>query len=115
MARTGSGRRKQEQEVNTVTHAMTTLVKMSALSSHEQLLDKAVNYDSHLIDDEVLDTWNWSSGEQVLIGVLKVIARGHSRLHLDDIYRLDKDNQNAVLLALRIRLGLLDEFGGTVL
>lgn len=91
---------------------MKSLIETSALSSHSDLIYKCVNIDNHNIDDEWLDDWNWSSGEKVLINALKVIARGHGRCQLDDLFKLDHDNQAAVILALKIRLGLIeDEYG----
>lgn len=92
--------------MSNTTNAMLTLINMSALRSHEALIDKCVNVDTHFIDDEWLNEWNWSEGEKVLLNVLRVIARGHGMCRLDELYKLDKENQEVVLTAMRIRLGL---------
>lgn len=96
------------------TLAMKSLIETSALSSHSQTIYKSVNIDDHYIDDEWLAEWNWSSGEKVLIEVLKVLARGHGYCRLDDLFKLDQENQASVLLALKIRLGLTEDFGSVV-
>lgn len=97
--------------MSNTTNAMSSLLRTSALAFHEEFIAQHVNIDSHEIDDTALDEWRWSDGERVLVNVLKVIARGHGWVRLDDLFKLDKPNQEAVLLALRIRFGLMENIG----
>jgi hypothetical protein len=96
--------------MSNTTNAMNTLIRTSALSFHADFIAQHVNVDGHYVSEGIND-WRWSSGERILVGVLKVIARGHGDIPLETLYGLDRSNQEAVLLALRIRFGLLDDIG----
>lgn len=100
--------------MSNTSNAMASLIRTSALSWKEDFINQHVNIDEAYINDEALEEWNWSSGERVLLGVLKVIARGHGYVRFDDIFKLDRENQASVLLAMKIRCGLVDEFGADV-
>lgn len=84
--------------------AIAVLIKTSALNGHPHV-DACIDMDRGVIDMARLLEWNWSSGEQVLVGLLRAFYGGWSDMDISDIAKLDADNRRAAMLALRVWLG----------
>jgi hypothetical protein len=49
-----------------------------------------------------LDTWPWSSGERILVGIASGIATGYCDVKVTDLWRLDEDQRTVAASALSI-------------
>ena len=93
--------------------AIKTLIRCSALNNHPHV-ERCIDPDSMRFDLQALNEWCWSSGEEVLVGVLTALYGSATEVRLHELYNLDEMNREAVIMALRIRLlghaeNLLDE------
>lgn len=86
------------------TRAITALMRCSALNGHPHA-EACIDTDRGTVDVERLMDWSWSSGETVLVGLIRAFYSGWSGVDLADIAKLDADNRRAAVLALRVWLG----------
>jgi hypothetical protein len=84
-------------------HAAKQLIATSALNGHPHI-ERCVDLDSSKADLQALDDWCWSSGELVLIELLKVLLNGHGNVEVEDLWMLDSQNRQSAILALRIAM-----------
>lgn len=81
---------------------MLTRVSCLALNPH---VAKHVDLDSNRVDWEALAEWRWSSGETVLVELMRVLLLGHGTARIEDLQKLDEDNRAAAIAAIQIGLG----------
>lgn len=77
------------------------LVNCSALS-HNPHIAKHVDLDGNRIAWDELELWRWSTGERVLLELLRFVVLGHSNLELGQLYQLDQDNRDTAASALKL-------------
>ena len=90
-----------------MTHSMKAiqaLMRTSALQGHPHA-ESCIDPDRGVVDVARLNEWNWSSGERVLVGLIRAFYGGWSDMDISDIAKLDADNRRAATLALRVWLG----------
>ncbi len=90
-----------------MTHSMKaiqTLMRTSALNGHPHA-EACIDSDRGVVDVARLIDFGWSSGEQVLVGLVRAFYGGWSDMDISDISKLDTDNRRAATLALRVWLG----------
>lgn len=81
-------------------HAAATLVRLSALGEHH-MIAQHVDIEGHRINWDAINDFGWSSGEIILIELLKVILHGAGNVEIEDLWRLDDENREVATLALR--------------
>ena len=84
------------------THPMrgiAVLARLSALSTSEHA-QACIDLDRNTVDVISLENWNWSSGERVLVDLVRSIYNGTGYKTIHDLTALDDDNRRVVLLAL---------------
>lgn len=84
------------------THPMrgiAVLARLSALSRSEHA-QACIDLDRSAVDLERLDDYGWSSGEQVLVDLVRSIYNGSGYKTIHDLTALDDDNRRVALLAL---------------
>jgi hypothetical protein len=86
------------------TKAISVLMRTSALNGHPHA-EACIDLDRGVVDVARLNDYGWSSGEQVLVGLVRAFYGGWSDTDIHDIARLDADNRRAAMLALRVWLG----------
>jgi hypothetical protein len=84
--------------------AARAIINLSALAGHVHFT-KCVDPDGPVVRWDALEDWRWSSGETVLIEVLRVILLGHGHATIADLYRLDEQNRAVVVMALTYLFG----------
>lgn len=84
--------------------AARVLLNLSALADHPHV-QACIEPDGWRINWERLDEWRWSSGERILIELLRTIVLGHGEVKVHDIYQLDSDNRAVAGMALANLLG----------
>jgi hypothetical protein len=74
-------------------------MKLSALSRspHAQA---CIDFDRSAVDLERLENFGWSSGEQVLIDLVREMYNGSGRGSVADLTSLDDDNRRVAIMAL---------------
>jgi hypothetical protein len=90
-----------------MTHSMKaiqTLMRTSALNGHPHA-EACIDSDRGVVDVARLIDFGWSSGELVLVGLVRAFYGGWSDMDISDIAKLDTDNRRAATLALRVWLG----------
>lgn len=75
------------------------LIKLSALSRSEHA-QSCIDLDRSAVDLERLDDFGWSSGEQVLIDLVRSIYNGTGDRTVHDLTALDDDNRRVAVMAL---------------
>lgn len=75
------------------------LLNVSALHGHPHV-QTCIEPDGWLVNWERLAAWNWSSGEKILIELLRTIILGHGRIQVEDLYRLDEENRHVAAQAI---------------
>lgn len=75
------------------------LVKLSALSRspHAQA---CIDLDRSAVDLERLEDFGWSSGEQVLVDLVREMYNGSGHRGVADLTTLDDDNRRVAIMAL---------------
>jgi hypothetical protein len=86
------------------TRAIAALMRCSALNGHPHA-QACIDTDRGVVDVQRLMDWSWSSGETVLVGLVRAFYCGWAGVDLADIAKLDADNRRAAVLALRVWLG----------
>lgn len=84
------------------THPMrgiAVLARLSALSTSEHA-ESCIDLDRNTVDVVRLEDWPWSSGERVLVDLVRSIYNGSGDGTVYDLTALDDDNRRVVLLAL---------------
>lgn len=84
------------------THPMrgiAVLARLSALSTSEHA-QSCIDLDRNTVDVTRLEDWPWSSGERVLVDLVRSIYNGSGDGTVHDLTALDDDNRRVVLLAL---------------
>jgi hypothetical protein len=84
--------------------AISTLMRHSALQGHPHA-EACIDIDRGEVDITRLQDWNWSSGEKILVGLVRAFYCGWSDTDVADIAKLDQQNRQAVVYALRVWLG----------
>lgn len=84
--------------------AIQTLMRTSALQGHRHA-ESCIDPDRGVVDVARLIDYRWSSGELVLVGLIRAFYGGWSDMDISDIAKLDADNRRAAVLALRVWLG----------
>lgn len=75
------------------------LMKLSALSRSDYA-QSCVDFDRSAIDLDRLEDFGWSSGERVLVDLVRSIYNGSGDRTVHDLTALDDDNRRVALLAL---------------
>ena len=81
--------------------ATRSLISTTHLASHPAIA-RAFDLDRHSIDLEILDDWPWSSGERVLVAMLRTFATSHGGPAISDLFALDRESRCAALAALGV-------------
>jgi hypothetical protein len=90
-----------------MTHSMKAigvLMRTSALNGHHYA-ESCIDMDRGVVDLARLNEFGWSSGERVLVGLVRAFYGGWADTDIHDIALLDADNRRAATLALRVWLG----------
>lgn len=83
--------------------ALRHLLKCSALADHTYI-NKVVDQDVLQVDMAAIDQFGWSSGEEVLIGIIKAIAGFNSEVKITDLWKLDSINREVATKAIEMAL-----------
>lgn len=75
------------------------LARLSALSTSDHA-QACIDLDRSAVDVIRLEEWPWSSGERVLVDLVRSIYNGSGDGTVHDLTALDDDNRRVVLLAL---------------
>jgi hypothetical protein len=75
------------------------LMKLSALSRSDHA-QSCVDLDRSAVDLERLENFGWSSGEQVLVDLVREIYNGSGNGSVYDLTALDDDNRRVAIMAL---------------
>jgi hypothetical protein len=75
------------------------LMKLSALSRSDYA-HSCVDLDRNAVDLERLENFGWSSGEQVLVDLVREIYNGSGKGSVADLTALDEDNRRVAIMAL---------------
>lgn len=81
--------------------AVRHLIRCSALAGHPHI-NRTIDIDANRIDIEALGEYGWSSGEHVLIDLIKLISGFNSDLKVADLWKLDSINQEVAIKALEM-------------
>jgi hypothetical protein len=79
--------------------ASRTLISTTVLQ-HNPVVSQAFDIDRREIDLEALEDWRWSSGELVLVDLLRAFATSYGGPPVEDLLKLDLEHRQAVLEAL---------------
>lgn len=90
--------------------AARALLNLSALSGHIHVT-RCVDSDGSVVNWDTLEEWNWSSGERVLIELLRVTLLGHGHVRVQDLFTLDDRNRAVAAMAISTLFGVGDEDG----
>ena len=85
--------------------AARALLNYSALNGHPHA-ERCIEPDGWVVDWDAIEQWNWSSGERILVELLRVCVLGHGTVRVQDIYKLDSDNQWAAAFAVGLLFGV---------
>lgn len=83
--------------------ALRHLLKCSALADHTYI-NQVVNQDVLHIDLNKIDEFGWSSGEEVLIGIIKVLGGFNSDVKIADLWKLDSNNREVAIKSIEMAL-----------
>lgn len=86
------------------------LIRLSSLENVEHARS-CIDTDRRLVDLERLDDWSYSSGEQVLVDLVRSIYNGTGGSRIHDLTALDDHNRRVALIALES--WLVDDDGPT--
>lgn len=75
------------------------LMRLSALATSEHA-QSCVDTDRRYVDVTRLEDWPWSSGERVLVDLVREIWNGTGHGSVHDLTALDDDNRRVVVMAL---------------
>lgn len=90
--------------------AARAITNLSALAGHPHFT-RCVDPDGPVIRWDELEDWNWSSGERVLLELLRVALLGHGRVAIEDLYKLDKTNRAVAVITLTALFGVETDAG----
>lgn len=74
-------------------------MKLSALSRSDYA-QTCIDLDRNAVDLERLENFGWSSGEQVLVDLVREIYNGSGNGSVYDLTALDDDNRRVAIMAL---------------
>lgn len=75
------------------------LARLSALSTSDHA-QACIDLDRSAVDVTRLEEWPWSSGERVLVDLVRSIYNGSGDGTVGDLTALDDDNRRVALMAL---------------
>ena len=75
------------------------LMKLSALARSEHA-QACIDFDRSAVDLDRLEDFGWSSGEQVLVDLIREIYTGSGNGSVYDLTTLDDDNRRVAIMAL---------------
>ena len=75
------------------------LMKLSALARSEHA-QACIDFDRSAVDLDRLEDFGWSSGEQVLVDLIREIYNGSGKGSVYDLTTLDDDNRRVAIMAL---------------
>lgn len=81
--------------------AIRHLLRCSAVADH-QYLNRYIDIDSSKIDIEAINAYGWSSGEEVLVELIKLISGFTSDLKVADLWKLDATNRDVAIKSLEM-------------
>lgn len=81
--------------------AIRHLLRCSAVAEHPHI-NRSIDIDAGRVDIEKLDDYGWSSGEEVLIELIKLISGFHSNLKVADLWKLDSINREVAIKSLEM-------------
>lgn len=86
------------------------LLNLSALHEHPHV-SACIEPDGWLVDWDRLAAWNWSSGEKILVELLRTIILGHGHVIVGDLWTLDDENRHVAAQAIATLFSLEQSAG----
>lgn len=74
-------------------------MRFSALARSEHA-QRCVDLDRSTVDLERLDDYGWSSGERILVDLIRAMWNGSGGVTVHDLTRLDDENRRVAVMAI---------------
>lgn len=81
--------------------AVRHLIRCSAIAGHPHI-NRTIDIDSGRVDIEALSEYGWSSGEKVLIELIKLMSGFNSDLKVGELWNLDATNREIAIKSLEM-------------